>query len=261
MANEITVAEQLKQLYELQLIDSEIGEIEVLKGELPIEVGDLEDEIAGLEIRTGKLRAAIKDLQSNIAKQQSSIKEAESLIERYKTQLDNVKNNREFEALTKEVEMQELDIQLFDKRIRQSNVEIESKDETLQATEEKLAKKQKDLELKQVELQEIISKTETEEKQLRTKSDAARAHVEPRLIKAYDKIRTSYRNSLAVVTIQRDSCGGCFNKIPPQLQLEIAMRKKIIVCEYCGRILVDDFILDPNYQPGSNKVQEEVENF
>lgn len=259
MANEITVAEQLKQLYELQLIDSKIDEIEVLKGELPIEVGDLEDEIAGLEIRTGKLRAAVKDLQGNIAKQQANIKEAETLIERYKVQLDNVKNNREFEALTKELEMQQLDIQLAEKKIRQGNAEIENKEETLKATEDKFEKKKKDLELKKVELDEIISKTETEEKALRQTSDAARVHVEPRLIKAYDKIRASYRNSLAVVTVQRDSCGGCFNKIPPQLQLEIAMRKKIIVCEYCGRILVDDFILDPNYQPG--RVREEAENF
>ena len=250
MANEITVAEQLKQLYELQLIDSKIDEIEVLKGELPIEVGDLEDEIAGLEIRTGKLRAAIKELQANISKQQANAKEAESLIERYKSQLDNVKNNREFDALNKEIEMQGLDIQLAEKRMRQSSAEIEVKEEQLRAVEEKLAKKQKDLEVKKTELQDIISKTETEETELREHSNAARQHVEPRLIKAYDKIRSSYRSSLAVVTVQRDSCGGCFNKIPPQLQLEIAMRKKIIVCEYCGRILVDDYILDSNYQPG-----------
>lgn len=259
MANEITVAEQLKELYELQLIDSKIDEIEVLKGELPIEVGDLEDEIAGLEIRTSKLRAAVKDLQGNVAKQQANIKEAETLIERYQTQLDNVKNNREFEALSKELEMQKLDIQLAEKRIRQGNVEIENKEETLRAAEDKLDKKKKDLELKKVELNEIISKTETEENILRADSNAARVHVEERLIKAYDKIRASYRNSLAVVTVQRDSCGGCFNKIPPQLQLEIAMRKKIIVCEYCGRILVDDYILDSTYQPG--RVAEEAENF
>ncbi|MBK8878698.1 MAG: hypothetical protein IPN74_09185 [Haliscomenobacter sp.] len=257
MANEITVAEQLKQLYELQLIDSEIDEIEVLKGELPIEVGDLEDDIAGLEIRTGKLRGAIKELQGNIAKQQANVKEAENLIERYKVQLDNVKNNREFEALTKELEMQQLDIQLADKKIRAANTEIENKEETLAATEEKLDKKQKDLEVKKIELQEIISKTESEEKALREKSDAARVGVEARLIKAYDKIRSSYRNSLAVVTVQRDSCGGCFNKIPPQVQLEIAMRKKIIVCEYCGRILVDDYILDPHYLPGRGQVEPE----
>ncbi|MBP9874076.1 MAG: hypothetical protein KBC60_08550 [Haliscomenobacter sp.] len=258
MANEITVAEQLKQLYELQLIDSEIDEIEVLKGELPIEVGDLEDDIAGLEIRTGKLRGTIKELQGNIAKQQANIKEAENLIERYKTQLDNVKNNREFEALTKELEMQQLDIQLAEKKIRASNIEIENKEETLAATEEKLDKKKKDLEVKKIELQEIISKTESDERALREKSNAARVGVEDRLIKAYDKIRSSYRNSLAVVTVQRDSCGGCFNKIPPQVQLEIAMRKKIIVCEYCGRILVDDYVLDSNYQPG--RVPGETEN-
>lgn len=246
MAQEITVAEQLKQLYELQLIDSKIDEIEILKGELPIEVSDLEDDIAGLEIRIGKLRNTIKELQSNISKQQANIQEAESLIERYKQQLDNVKNNREFEALTKELDLQKLDIQLAEKRIRQAQTDIQTKEETLSATEEKFHKKKNDLELKKVELQDIISKTETEENALRQKSDAAKAGIEQRLIKAYEKIRASYRNNLAVVTIQRDACGGCFNKIPPQLQLEISMRKKVIACEYCGRILVDDHILQPH---------------
>jgi predicted nucleic acid-binding Zn-ribbon protein len=246
MPQEITVAEQLKQLYELQLIDAKIDEIEILKGELPIEVSDLEDDIAGLEIRIGKLRNTIKDLQANIAKQQANMKEAESLIERYKQQLDNVKNNREFEALTKELELQQLDIQLAEKKIRQANADIQSKEEALAATEEKTEKKKNDLEVKKVELQDIISKTESEERALRQNSDAAKAGIEERLIKAYERIRSSYRNNLAVVTIQRDACGGCFNKIPPQLQLEIAMRKKVIACEYCGRILVDDNILQPN---------------
>lgn len=245
MAQEITVAEQLKQLYELQLIDSKIDEIEILKGELPIEVSDLEDDIAGLEIRIGKLRNTIKELQSNISKQQANIQEAESLIERYKQQLDNVKNNREFEALTKELDLQKLDIQLAEKRIRQAQTDIQTKEETLSTTEEKFNKKKNDLELKKVELQDIISKTESEENALRQKSDAAKEGIEDRLIKAYEKIRVSYRNNLAVVTIQRDACGGCFNKIPPQLQLEISMHKKVIACEYCGRILVDDHILQP----------------
>jgi predicted nucleic acid-binding Zn-ribbon protein len=174
------------------------------------------------------------------------MKEAESLIERYKQQLDNVKNNREFEALTKELELQQLDIQLAEKKIRQANADIQSKEEALAATEEKTEKKKNDLEVKKVELQDIISKTESDERALRQNSDAAKAGIEERLIKAYERIRSSYRNNLAVVTIQRDACGGCFNKIPPQLQLEIAMRKKVIACEYCGRILVDDNILQPN---------------
>ncbi len=243
MAQETTVAEKLKQLYQLQMVDSKIDEIEVLKGELPMEVSDLEDDIAGLETRLDKTNGAIKEIQAQLSKHQSAIKEAEALIERYRTQLDNVKNNREFEALTKELEMQSLDIQLAEKRIRQSKMDQDKQEENRFNTEERLMKKRKDLDVKRVELNEIISKTESEERELRSESDAARVGIEDRLIKAYDKIRTSYRNGLAVVTVARDACGGCFNKIPPQLQLEISMRKKIIACEHCGRILVDDYIL------------------
>jgi hypothetical protein len=243
MANEITVAEKLKTLYQLQLIDAQIGEIEVLKGELPMEVSDLEDDIVGLETRLEKTVNNVKELQATMSRYVANIKEAEALKIKYKTQLDNVKNNREYEALTKELEMQDLDIQLAEKRIKQSKMDIAKQEESQANTEERLNKKKTDLEAKQVELNEIISKTENEENALRTESNAAREHIEERLIKAYDKIRSSYRNGLAVVTVQRDSCGGCFNKIPPQVQLEISMRKKIIACEHCGRILVDDLIL------------------
>jgi hypothetical protein len=243
MANEITVAEKLKTLYQLQLIDAQIGEIEVLKGELPMEVSDLEDDIVGLETRLEKTVNSVKELQTTMSRYVANIKEAEALKIKYKTQLDNVKNNREYEALTKELEMQDLDIQLAEKRIKQSKMDIAKQEESQANTEERLNKKKTDLEAKQVELNEIISKTENEENALRTESNAAREHIEERLIKAYDKIRSSYRNGLAVVTVQRDSCGGCFNKIPPQVQLEISMRKKIIACEHCGRILVDDLIL------------------
>lgn len=243
MANEITVAEKLKTLYQLQLIDAQIGEIEVLKGELPMEVSDLEDDIVGLETRLEKTVNSVKELQTTMSRYVANIKEAEALKIKYKTQLDNVKNNREYEALTKELEMQDLDIQLAEKRIKQSKMDIAKQEESQANTEERLNKKKTDLEAKQVELNEIISKTEHEENALRSESNAAREHIEERLIKAYDKIRSSYRNGLAVVTVQRDSCGGCFNKIPPQVQLEISMRKKIIACEHCGRILVDDLIL------------------
>ncbi|WP_353484038.1 C4-type zinc ribbon domain-containing protein [Haliscomenobacter sp.] len=243
MANEITVAEKLKTLYQLQLIDAQIGEIEVLKGELPMEVSDLEDDIVGLETRLEKTVNSVKELQTTMSRYVANIKEAEALKIKYKTQLDNVKNNREYEALTKELEMQDLDIQLDEKRIKQSKMDIAKQEESQANTEERLNKKKTDLEAKQVELNEIISKTEHEENALRSESNAAREHIEERLIKAYDKIRSSYRNGLAVVTVQRDSCGGCFNKIPPQVQLEISMRKKIIACEHCGRILVDDLIL------------------
>ena len=243
MANEITVAEKLKTLYQLQLIDAQIGEIEVLKGELPMEVSDLEDDIVGLETRLEKTVNSVKELQAIVTRFATNIKEAEALKVKYKTQLDNVKNNREYEALTKELEMQDLDIQLAEKRIKQARIDVAKQEESQANTEERLAKKKADLAAKQLELNEIISKTENEERSLRAESDAAREHIEERLIKAYDKIRTSYRNGLAVVTVQRDSCGGCFNKIPPQVQLEISMRKKIVACEHCGRILVDDLIL------------------
>lgn len=243
MANEITVAEKLKTLYQLQLIDAQIGEIEVLKGELPMEVSDLEDDIVGLETRLEKTVNSVKELQAIVTRFATNIKEAEALKVKYKTQLDNVKNNREYEALTKELEMQDLDVQLAEKRIKQARIDVAKQEESQANTEERLAKKKADLAAKQLELNEIISKTENEERSLRAESDAAREHIEERLIKAYDKIRTSYRNGLAVVTVQRDSCGGCFNKIPPQVQLEISMRKKIIACEHCGRILVDDLIL------------------
>lgn len=244
MAVELTVAEKLKELYDLQTIDSKIDEIEVLKGELPMEVSDLEDDIAGLSTRIQRLQVQVKDLEQEAAKHQANIQEAEALIVRYNTQLDNVKNNREYDALTKELEMQSLEIQLSEKKIKVVKKEAENKQETLDATQERLNTKQKELESKKVELEQIIAKTEKEEEKLRKQSEKARKNIEERLIRAYDKIRKSYRNGMAVVTVERNACGGCFNQIPPQLQLEIAMRKKIIACEHCGRILVDDFIAD-----------------
>ncbi|MCB0552564.1 MAG: hypothetical protein KDD02_03350 [Phaeodactylibacter sp.] len=244
MAVELTVAEKLKELYDLQTIDSKIDEIEVLKGELPMEVSDLEDDIAGLSTRIQRLQVQVKDLEQEAAKHQANIQEAEALIVRYNTQLDNVKNNREYDALTKELEMQNLEIQLSEKKIKAVKKEAENKQETLDATQERLNTKQKELESKKIELEQIIAKTEKEEEKLRKLSEKARKNIEERLIRAYDKIRKSYRNGMAVVTVERNACGGCFNQIPPQLQLEIAMRKKIIACEHCGRILVDDFIAD-----------------
>ncbi len=241
---ELTIAEKLKQLYELQLVDSQIDEIEVLKGELPMEVSDLEDDIAGLETRVARLESNVKELEEETNRHVANIKESEALILRYKVQMDNVKNNREYEALTKEIEMQNLEIQLSEKRVKQARMDVDAKKETLHANQEKLAKKQKDLENKRIELSQIIAKTEKEEERLRQRSEAARIGIEDRLMLAYDKIRTSYRNGLAVVTIARDACGGCFNMIPPQMQLEIAQRKKIVACEHCGRILVDESIVE-----------------
>ncbi|MBI5914399.1 MAG: hypothetical protein HY842_03415 [Bacteroidetes bacterium] len=241
---ELTVEEKLKSLYELQLIDSQISELEILKGELPMEVRDLEDEIAGLETRFRRLQENMEDLEGEVGRYESNIAEAKALIIRYEKQLENVKNNREYEALTKELEMQRLDIQLSEKKIREVKVNVEAKAGTLSATEERFEGKKADLERKRVELQAIQEKTEKEEEKLRKKSDKARKKIEERLLKAYSKIRGSYRNGLAVVTILRDACGGCFNQVPPQLQLEIGMRKKIMACEHCGRILVDSHILE-----------------
>ena len=242
MAGEPTVAEKLKNLFELQNIDSKIDEIEILKGELPIEVSDLEDEIAGLETRINRLNDTISDFDSEISRHRANIKEAEALIERYNTQLDNVKNNREYDALMKELEMQNLEIQLSEKKIRGVDKDKERKAETLAANQERLDRKSKDLATKKVELEEIIKKTEKEEQKLRKEAEKWRKKIEDRLLRAYDRTRTNYRNGLAVVTVERNACGGCFNMIPPQLQLEISMQKKIIACEHCSRILVDDAI-------------------
>lgn len=241
---EKTVEETLRNLYQLQLIDSQIDEIQILKGELPDEVQDLEDEIVGLELRVSKTGGSVTEMQDELNKHLANIKEAEASILRYQTQLDNVKNNREFEALTKELEFQKLEIQLSEKKIRQTREDIEKKEATFQATKDRLAKKQKDLSIKKVELEQITEKTEKDEEKLRKKSETARKKIEERLIRAYDKIRNSYRNGLAVVTVERDSCGGCFNQIPPQLQLEISMHKNIIACEHCGRILTDESIIN-----------------
>ena len=243
-SKELTTAEKLRQLYELQLIDSELDELQNMKGELPMEVNDLEDDIAGLETRTQKADQAMAELDVEIKKQKENMKMAEALIERYKKQLDNVKNNREFDALNKEIELQQLDMQLADKRIREAQRNTEAKKETSDVARKRLEVKLKEIETKKVELQKILEKTEKEEEKLRKKSDKARKTIEDRLLKSYDRIRSSYRNGLAVVSVHRSSCGGCFNHIPPQLHLEIGLHKKIVACEHCGRILVEDTIME-----------------
>ncbi len=234
-----TVEEKLRDLFELQTIDSKIDEIKILKGALPIEVSDLEDEITGFNTRIDKLNTQMSDIDERIAKHNENIKTAETLSERYNKQLDEVKNNREYEALQKEIELQGLEIQLSEKRIREATAEKEKKQETLAGTQERLEVKQNDLTQKKEELEKIIEKTIKEEKTLLSKSEKQRNKIEMRLLKAYDKARHAYRNGLAVVTHRRGSCGGCFNRIPPQLQIEIGMRKEILACEHCGRVLID----------------------
>lgn len=239
---QISVEDRLRKLYALQVIDSNLDEIEVLKGELPMEVNDLDDEIAGLETRTNNLKAAVKEIDDEISVQKAKISEAEALQTRYKKQLDDVKNNREFEALTKEIELQGLEIQLCEKKIREAETRVEAKQETLKEAKARMSAKKKDLETKKVELEKIIENTDKEEKKLKRASTSARKDIDERLLNAYEKIRTRYRNGLAVVPVDRGACGGCFNGIPPQVQLEISQRKKIIACEHCGRILVDNEI-------------------
>lgn len=238
----VSVEDRLRRLFTLQEIDSKLDEIEVLKGELPMEVNDLDDEIAGLETRTNNLKAAVKEIEAEVTHLKGKIKEAETLQKKYKKQLDDVKNNREYDALTKEIELQGLEVQLCEKKIRDAQSRIDVKEETLKEAKARMSEKKKNLEAKKVELEKIIENTDKEEKKLKRAGTAARKEIDERLLAAYEKIRKSYRNGLAVVPVDRDACGGCFNQIPPQIQLEISQRKKIIACEHCGRIMVDNEI-------------------
>ncbi|MCP4439153.1 MAG: hypothetical protein GY810_09445 [Aureispira sp.] len=240
----IPIDEKLRNLYQLQIIDSKMDELQKLKGELPMEVRDLEDDIVGLNTRLDKLTGETKEFEQTIAKYQNQIKDSEALIEKYERQQDNVKNNREFDALMRETELQKLDIQLANKRIREAKQLLSNKELTLDAAKKRKEEKESDVAVKREELKKIITKTEKEEKTLERKATRARKKIEDRLLKAYDRVRGAYRNGLSVVTIQRNACGGCYNEIPPQIQLELTQRKRIIVCEHCGRILVDDLILD-----------------
>jgi len=245
--SEISVEERLRALYGLQLVDSEIDKIKTLRGELPLEVQDLEDEIAGLETRLGNLRDEVSNMDKAVAKKNNEILDAQALIKKYEEQQKNVRNNREFDSLSKEIEYQNLEIELFNKKIRELNFQIEEKKVVIAESEATFADRQSDLENKKSELDEIISDTQKEEETLYKKSDKIQAIIEERLLTAYKRIRSNARNGLAVVSIQRDACGGCFNQIPPQRQLDIKSRKKIIVCEYCGRILVDDEIIQESH--------------
>ncbi|MEP7196885.1 MAG: C4-type zinc ribbon domain-containing protein [Saprospiraceae bacterium] len=240
---EIPIFTKLKQLFELQLIDSEIDKIKVLKGELPMIVSDLEDEISGLNIRLTKLQSGLADLEKEGSNYKTSIKTAEDAIKKYEKQLDGVKNNREFDALTKEINMQRLEIQLYEKRKKEVDDQVKAKKINVETIKEKLGLKQTEMDEKKAELEKIIEKTDKEESTLKNKSEKGRKKIEARLLHAYDTIRKRYRNGLAVVTVKRNACGGCFNQIPPQVQLELGLNKKIIACEHCGRVLVDEIIL------------------
>lgn len=236
---DFSIEEKLRALYELQSVVSEIDKIKTLRGELPLEVQDLEDELTGLKTRIVNLEDEVKTLETAIKNKKIAIKDSETLITKYTEQQNNVRNNREFDSLSKEIEFQTLEIELSEKRIKEFTAEMAEKKEAIDSSKSLLKEREEDLDRKKNELNEITQETKIEEEKLRSKSEKIESFIEPRLLTAFKRIRKNARNGLAVVTIQRDACGGCFNKIPPQRQMDIANRKKIIVCEYCGRILVD----------------------
>jgi predicted nucleic acid-binding Zn-ribbon protein len=242
MANvkEFSVEEKLNSLVTLQKIESKLDEIHILKGELPMEVADLEDEIQGLHSRQLRIEEEINGITQFIEQKKEAIKEAQALAKKYEKQSSNVKNNREFEAINKEIEMQQLEVKLAEKHIKDANEEIAEKVVSLEKAKKTIASKEGVLNTKKGELEKIIAANEKEEKHFNKLAAEAREHVDSRLLASYEKIRKSYRNGLAVVPVERDACGGCFYYIPPQKQSEIRQRKKVMVCENCGRILVDD---------------------
>jgi predicted nucleic acid-binding Zn-ribbon protein len=236
---EMSVEDKLKALFELQQVDSGIDRIKILRGELPLEVQDLEDEVEGLETRVKNFEKEISVLQDSISKKNNEIVTSKGLIKKYQDQQNNVRNNREFDSISKEIEFQTLEIELSEKRKKEFSQQVDEKKALIAESQKLLDERKGDLQNKKSELEEIITDTKKEEENLLKRSTEIQKSVEQRLVIAYQKIRTNARNGLAVVTVQRDACGGCFNKIPPQRQLDIRSRKKIIVCEYCGRILVD----------------------
>ena len=237
--SELSVEERLKTLYQLQTALSAIDEKRLLRGELPLEVQDLEDEIEGLTTRVDKIAADIEEYQKAITTKKGEIADAEASVERYKEQLNEVKNNREYDTLSKEIEFQTLEIELCNKKIREANNKIADKQREMETSKALIAERQGDLDVKKNELEEIMEETRVEEDKLKEQVKNLEAKIEGRLLTSFKRIRRNARNGLGIVYVQRDACGGCFNKIPPQRQLDIKMHKKIIVCEYCGRIMID----------------------
>lgn len=236
---ELTIAQKLEALLKLQSIDSQLDEIIKLRGDLPEEVRDLEDEIVGFETRIGKFNAEIQSLEEEIERNRNVKKDAEKLITKYKDQQMNVRNNREYDAISKEIELQSLEIELADKRINEATFRIRTKEEEIKSTQNTLKERQEDLKAKKNELDQLTSESQEDEKKLIQERDQQADHIEERLLKSYNKIRNNAINGLAVVTVKRGACGGCFNVVPPQRQADIRDKKKIIVCEHCGRIFAD----------------------
>ncbi len=241
---QVSIEQKLKALYSLQQIDSQVDKIRIVRGELPLEVEDLEDEIAGLETRIEKYDLETEELNKAIVDKQNATTDSKVLIKKYEEQQMNVRNNREYDSLTKEIEFQNLEVQLCEKRIKEYTFKLDAIKEDVEKSQALLDERKNDLEIKKSELKDIVAETEKEEQDLLANSQKNQRFIEDRLLVAYQRIRKNARNGLAVVQIERDACGGCFNKIPPQHQLDIRMHKKIIVCEYCGRILVDSEIVD-----------------
>jgi predicted nucleic acid-binding Zn-ribbon protein len=238
-SSEMSIEERLKNLYQLQTILTEIDNIRTIRGELPLEVQDLEDEVEGLHTRIEKTRSEAEEISKAIVALRGEIEESKMKIDNYQQQIDNVRNSREYDLINKEIEFKNLEIQLAEKKINEAKVAEARKQELIQKSEEELDNRTQDLELKKNELDEIVIETKADEDKLREKAKALELTIEPRILHAFKRIRKNSRNGLGIVYVQRDACGGCFAKIPPQRQLDVRMRKKVIVCEYCGRILID----------------------
>ena len=236
---ELTVEQKLKALFQLQTMLSKIDEIKTLRGELPLEVQDLEDEIAGLSTRIDRIKAEVAELKSSIAGKKVEIETAKASVAKYKDQQDNVRNNREYDSLSKQIDYERLEVELCNKKIKEATDQVAYRTNDLEIAKTEREERQKDLDEKKSELEDILAETREEETMLKERAKDLEVKIEPRLLSSFKRIRKSARNGLGIVYVQRDACGGCFNKIPPQRQLDIKMHKKIIVCEYCGRILVD----------------------
>ncbi|MDB9895209.1 MAG: zinc ribbon domain-containing protein [Flavobacteriales bacterium] len=240
----ISVEDRLRALHQLQIIDSEVDKIRIVRGELPVEIEDLEDLIVGLKTRLEKLTNELEVVNTDLTAKKTSILDASELVKKYDKQLKNIKNNREFSSLTKELEYKNLEIELNEKHVNDLQAKILHKNEVIEASTLQINEREDELKVKNTELEAIVKETEKEEKALMKKSDKAQKVIEERLLNSYSRIRGSVKNGLAVVSVSRDACGGCFNQVPPQRQLDIQMHKKVIVCEHCGRILVDGNLLD-----------------
>jgi predicted nucleic acid-binding Zn-ribbon protein len=239
LATEVSIEQKLKALYRLQIIDSQISKLQIVRGELPNEVADLEDDIAGMETRLANMANDVKAIEETISQNKTRIVDAKALVKKYEKQLEGVKNNREYDALNKEIEIQGLEQQAADKRIKNANFETEQKKNAITALDTELVGRKQDLKNKKGELESIIAETEKEEANLNVDRSKAVTVADERLVASYNRIRTSMKNGMGVAVIMRESCGGCFAGIPPQRQADIKLRKKIIVCENCGRVLVD----------------------